>query len=932
MIRASSLTLSILLLIQSGPAFGKGLDISSLPENMQTELVQRYPAIKKDFIPLSLIDDVLRYLQPQPLFDRVMVTEITAGTYKLEYVVARRIGEIKITGNDFFSNSAVLSIFTVKSGNVFDQQELAELGEKLRLAYKDQGFFNAVVDIEMPPGKGENVDIHLKVTENKRTVIHNLIVQSPNHALNKAMVDKLDSSLDEPLTEKNLSDLMKSARSFLNSKRFVRADFIGPKIEYNSDESEATLTYRVERPESFKFEYEGVEILSRGNLKDALDLDNFYSANPNIGNELSAKLRAYYLSEGHARAEVSSREEEDGSPFQRKIIFNIEEGPKVKIQGINLTGKFSRDPQHYADIIKNYSSPIVSKGYYNKDDIDAGLKNLVLALQNEGYLQAKVTSSRLTYNKEKDKVTLYVNMDEGPLTLMQSVSFLGNQAYPSDELLKVTGLKPGPLRLNQIDQAVKNIKDFYHNNGYIEMLLLNEREDLVSYDETNTKATLNFKIFEGPQVRAASIVLEGNTFTRDSVLYQELEIRQGELITPKKLEDSISQLQRTGLFNTVDVRTLEEKTNIADRTVIVRISEREPGTFNIGAGVTNERKLTLRGYTGIAYRNLMGTGRGVSLRLEGNYNIADVKYLEHKVVAGYLEPYLFGSHIRGRVNITLSSQITDYNFKQVTDLNQYTYTIEKDLTPKILGTWDIYSLAQVKDSGLDDTYPYPPERQDIVTTGPNIDFDFRDNPFNPTAGTFTRINAEYSDPSFGGTETINYWRAVAAITFYNRIGTAQKQPIIWANNFRGGYLKNLSEMPDTSARQNGVPWDKKGFSLGGISTVRGYEAGSEYFPNNNDLGIAGTNRKYYLTTDSTMGLIKSELRFPVYDALGGAVFYDGGIVQIQGLDINEPYRASTGFGIRYNTPVGPLSVDMAWKLNMQPGEEPWRVHISIGTF
>ncbi|MEK2688218.1 POTRA domain-containing protein [Bdellovibrio sp. GT3] len=932
MIRASSLTLSILLLIQTTPAFGKGLDISSLPEKMQAELVQRYPAIKKDFIPLSLIDDVLRYLQPQPLFDRVMVTERTAGTYKLEYVVARRIGEINISGNDFFSNSAVLSIFTVKSGNVFDQQELAELGEKLRLAYKDQGFFNAVIDIEMPPGKGENVDIHLKVTENKRTVIHNLIVQSPNHALNKAMVDKLDSSLDEPLTEKNLSDLMKSARSFLNSKRFVRADFIGPKIEYNSDESEATLTYRVERPESFKFEYEGAEILSRGNLKDALDLDNFYSANPNIGNELSAKLRAYYLSEGHARAEVSSREEEDGSPFQRKIIFNIEEGPKVKIQGINITGKFSRDPQHYADIIKNYSSPIVSKGYYNKDDIDAGLKNLVLALQNEGYLQAKVTSSRLTYNKEKDKVTLYVNMDEGPMTLMQSVSFLGNQAYPSDELLKVTGLKPGPLRLNQIEQAVKNIKDFYHNNAYIEMLLLNEREDLVSYDETNTKATLNFKIFEGPQVRAASIVLEGNTFTRDSVLYQELEIRQGELITPKKLEDSISQLQRTGLFNTVDVRTLEEKTNIADRTVIVRISEREPGTFNIGAGVTNERKLTLRGYTGIAYRNLMGTGRGVSLRLEGNYNIADVKYLEHKVVAGYLEPYLFGSHIRGRVNITLSSQITDYNFKQVTDLNQYTYTIEKDLTPKILGTWDIYSLAQVKDSGLDDTYPYPPERQDIVTTGPNIDFDFRDNPFNPTAGTFTRINAEYSDPAFGGTETINYWRAVAAITFYNRIGTAQKQPIIWANNFRGGYLKNLSEMPDTSTRQNGVPWDKKGFSLGGISTVRGYEAGSEYFPNNNDLGIAGTNRKYYLTTDSTMGLIKSELRFPVYDALGGAVFYDGGIVQIQGLDINEPYRASTGFGIRYNTPVGPLSVDMAWKLNMQPGEEPWRVHISIGTF
>ena len=199
-------------------------------------------------------------------------------------------------------------------------------------------------------------------------------------------------------------------------------------------------------------------------------------------------------------------------------------------------------------------------------------------------------------------------------------------------------------------------------------------------------------------------------------------------------------------FSTVEVRTLEEKTNIANRTVLVKVSEREPGLFTLGAGATNERQFTLRGYAGVAYRNLFGTGRGVSLRLEGNYNVADVKYLESKLVLGYLEPYLFDTHIRGRINITKSSLITDYNIKQVTDLNSYTYTIEKDLTSHILGTWDIYSLAQVRDHGLDDTYPYAPNSQDIVTTGPTIDFDFRDNPFNPTRGTFTRLNAEYSDP------------------------------------------------------------------------------------------------------------------------------------------------------------------------------------------
>lgn len=933
MISKNLLLTSLVLAALSCPAWAKkALDLSTLPQDVRTDLLKRFPQADKDKLALSEMDEIVRYLQLQPQFDRIQIIDAGNGAYKLQYFHARRVGKVSYQGTRFYSDNEVSNIFTVKSGDVFDQQELVEQGERLRLSYKDQGFFNAIVDIEMPTGSKDDVDVVVKVTENRRTLIHAINLQSPNNILNKALLSKLDSRIDDPLTEKSLAEINKRARAYLNSERYVRADFSGPTITYSADESEATLTYRVDKPERYIFEYRGVRLLGRGAVEDALDLDNYYSGNPSVGTELAQKIRNYYISEGYARAEVTAEEEDTNTPFVRKVIFNIDEGPRVKISSINMTGKFSRSPKRYSNFILEHSSKTVAEGYYNKEDVDIGLKNLILDMQNEGFLLAKIISTRLTYNREKTEVTLYVNLDEGPLTNIQAVNFTGNQAYTNEQLLKVTGLKPGPLKLKQIEAAIANIKAHYHDNGYIEMYLLNEHEDLVTYDSTNTQATLNFKIFEGPQVRAASIVLEGNTFTKDYVLYQELEIRKNELITPQKIEDSITHLQRTGFFSSVEVRTLEEKTNIADRTVLVKVSEREPGLFTLGAGATNERQFTLRGYAGVAYRNLFGTGRGISLRLEGNYNVADVKYLESKVVLGYLEPYLFNSHIRGRVNITKSSLITDFNVRQVTDLNSYTYTLEKDLTSHILGTWDVYSLAQVRDYGLDDSYPYAPTSQDIVTTGPNVDFDFRDNPFNPTRGTFTRLNAEYSDPILGSSETIKYWRAVLSFTLYNNLGTLQKQPVVWANQIRGGYLRNLSTEPDTPTRQNGVPWDKKGFTLGGISTVRGYEAGSEYFPNNHDLKIAGTNQKYYMTTESTMTLIKSELRFPIYGGLGGALFYDGGCVLIEGLDINQPYRSSTGGGIRYGTPVGPLSIDMAWKLNQQPGEDPWRVHISIGTF
>jgi outer membrane protein assembly factor BamA len=345
----------------------------------------------------------------------------------------------------------------------------------------------------------------------------------------------------------------------------------------------------------------------------------------------------------------------------------------------------------------------------------------------------------------------------------------------------------------------------------------------------------------------------------------------------------------------------------------------------------------LRGYIGIAYRNLLGTGRGVSLRLQGNYNVTDIRYVESRVVLGYLEPYIFDTRVRGRLNMARSAAVVDYDKKKVSQVNSFTASLEEDFTSHILGIWDVWGIATIRDFGLDQAL-YPPDITQVIgTTGPTLDLDFRDNPFNPTRGTFTRFSAEYSSPWLGSTETpvssINYWRATLSFTHYTNLGRWQRQPVVWANQVRGGYLKNLSNLSNDPLDKDGVPWDKKGFTLGGQTTVRGFEAGTQdTFPNDKDLGIASTDSTFYLTTDSTMYLIKSELRFPVYGNLGGALFYDGGSVEIRGLEFEDHYRDSSGFGIRYNTPVGPVSLDMAWKLDMRPGESPWRIHLSIGTF
>jgi outer membrane protein insertion porin family len=80
-----------------------------------------------------------------------------------------------------------------------------------------------------------------------------------------------------------------------------------------------------------------------------------------------------------------------------------------------------------------------------------------------------------------------------------------------------------------------------------------------------------------------------------------------------------------------------------------------------------------------------------------------------------------------------------------------------------------------------------------------------------------------------------------------------------------------------------------------------------------------------------MILINGELRFRVLKRLGVVLFVDGGNVWVEYPDIQlSDFKYSTGAGIRFNTPVGPLRLDWGYKLNRELGESPSELHFTLG--
>ncbi|TMA35708.1 MAG: outer membrane protein assembly factor, partial [Deltaproteobacteria bacterium] len=71
-----------------------------------------------------------------------------------------------------------------------------------------------------------------------------------------------------------------------------------------------------------------------------------------------------------------------------------------------------------------------------------------------------------------------------------------------------------------------------------------------------------------------------------------------------------------------------------------------------------------------------------------------------------------------------------------------------------------------------------------------------------------------------------------------------------------------------------------------------------------------------------------ELRHPITEKLGAAVFVDGGQVSRQSFG---PFRYGAGFGMRYRSPVGPLRVDLGFPFQPPDGDQRWQVHVSLGS-
>jgi outer membrane protein insertion porin family len=668
-----------------------------------------------------------------------------------------------------------------------------------------------------------------------------------------------------------------------------------------------------------------------------------------------------------------------GARADEELDFGLE---TARLRGIEFRGNETFSGNELKAVLRfqegSWTRPLY-RAQYEPDLINTQLRLLETFYRNRGFHQVRAELDSIGHVRGTGYPgdILHIGITEGPRTYIRHVQFEGNGPVSEQKLREVIRLvegEPAPADRNAYGRDIYAMLRVYRDETYFAAEVTPEVAVVPYEDESGYGAEVLYRIEPGLARTVADITLTGNDKTHDNVILRELRIRPGDPLRWSLVEQSRRNLLNTTLFRDVAmVPTLVDSTTGAT-DLEVRVIERRAGFFEIGLGVGSLERV--RGQIAWGNHNWRGTARRFELRGRASWNLEDIIDYSPAFKDGewnfrgdarYVNPRLWDSRYSFDVELYAKNET-----RGESGLIMFAYGAN-------VGTsWQasrrVRNRAYV---GYKVTNPavHPLAPQDLKDRFNEIDpgddhvrslnwatfVDHRNDIFRPESGMYTVGTLQLAGGPLGGDYSFFKWTA----SWHNY----QRVPVggVLALRLKVGgtrpYGSSLERGPD------GVPYDDR-FFAGGASTVRGYGHNSlgPQVTDPDELDDLNFSSDVLLPDNPARGgnyllLTNLEWRFPLPILrrwqLASVLFFEGGNVWEQISDVrmrgfrltSDPgdptdpgstkvwdYRYSYGTGVRLDTPVGPVRVDVGFPLkrvnyvsdtrNYQDPKVVW--HFSLG--
>ena len=720
------------------------------------------------------------------------------------------------------------------------------------------------------------------------------------------LIKSVEVKSGKKISENTIHSKIRSKVGDPFSKNIVREDikriyrigyFDDVRVDIDSFEGGVKLIFILkEKPTIVSIDIHGNDEFEEEDIKEHITITPGAISNLSLITDNVKKIVTFYQSEGYwlAKAVPVIRNISDDTVA---LTFQIDEGPEVAIKEITIEGNKAFPDKKIKKVMeteeKGFFSFFTNSGVYREDQIRVDIQSIKSLYQNNGYIFASVSEPSITLGPKKRKLYLMIAVSEGEQYRIGKIGIDGNTLFPEEALHeKLKTIQGDIFDRSLLRKDIDTLLDMYMDKGYA-------RADInpdVSINKDEKTADITFFVSQGNIFRIGRIHIEGNTKTRDKVIRREMRLDEGNIFNKNLLKRSFQRINNLSYFENVDVSPeprVEE--NLMD--INIDVKEKLTGMISLGGGYSSVDKFMIMGE--VTQTNLFG--KGLYLKFKADFSSRRTNYN-----ISLRDPWFMDKPISASISMYNEQlEYIDYNKKSTggsigfgKELSEYvsgniSYTIENV---------EITDIAEDASTNIKEQ-----EGQKITSSiSPSIWRDTRDSYLDPSTGSKHALALEVA--GLGGD---NY--------FYKYLFSSSWYiPSKW--NTTIGLRGRLGYATGFSGKE--LPLYER-FYVGGISTIRGLGFG-EGGPRDDEETKIGGNKELIFNAEYIVPISK-EIK------LKGVLFFDYGAAFDDSVNINlDDMRYTTGFGIRWLSPFGPLRLEWGFNLDPKFDEGDNKIEFSMG--
>ena len=583
---------------------------------------------------------------------------------------------------------------------------------------------------------------------------------------------------------------------------------------------------------------------------------------------------------------------------------------------------------------------------YDEELLRKDLERIERAYRAAGYYEAKVSAARIV--RTGHRVRVEIDVQEGAPVKLRSLNFQGLDRVPlevSADILRQAELRVGRvLSEKDYDQTKGTILTVLGDHGYAFAQVRGTAE----VDIARHSAAVKFEVVPGKVARFGKVRIVGLSQIPADPVLDTLAIREVETYSQSDLEDARTALVNLGVFRSVELQ--QDTSGPASRAVpiTVRVEESALRTLRLGGGARLD-VLELSGglKTGWEHRNLFGGLRYFTAemspravlyptRIADEFNSPSRILLQNKIRAELHQP----SFLEGRTTGNISGTVNVFPllYPNSTADDPVVGFVEVAGSAGLVRPFYHHHIQLGASYHQSTNYPFDyaaltlgdsPDSQSeelnplrISYPRVNASLDFRDDALDPKSGVLARASVERATHLLGD---LRDWRIQPEIRTYVKISktvtfaTRTTLGLLFPSDY-GHTLVNSGTLSDGAIAQDQQKLVFRAFYSGGPNSNRGYpfrSVGPHGVLTFLSPSSGSCQRAECLQPLGGLTLWEAslEVRHPVYGQIRGVTFLDASDVTRSEFHFRDnALHLSFGGGLRYPTPVGPLRLDVGYRL------------------